>query len=101
MVSPQQVPEYYQLGNLFVSASTSETQGLTYIEALASGLPALCRQDPCLTGVIRDGVNGWQFRDGAEFRTASSAMRSCAKNCPKTQRKLPGRSFPPRPLPPG
>lgn len=70
MVSPQQVPEYYQLGDLFVSASTSETQGLTYIEALASGLPALCRQDPCLTGVIRDGVNGWQFRDGAEFRTA-------------------------------
>ena len=70
MVSPQQVPEYYQLGDLFVSASTSETQGLTYIEALASGLPALCRQDPCLTGVIRDGINGWQFRNGAEFHTA-------------------------------
>ena len=69
MVAPEQVPAYYRAGDLFVSASSSETQGLTYIEALASGLPALCRQDPCLTGVIRDGVNGWQFRDGAEFRT--------------------------------
>lgn len=68
MVSPQDVPDYYHLGNLFVSASTSETQGLTYIEALASGLPALCQHDPCLTGVIEDGINGWQFRDPVEFR---------------------------------
>lgn len=68
MVSPQEVSDYYHLGNLFVSASTSETQGLTYIEALASGLPALCQHDPCLTGVIEDGVNGWQFRDPVEFR---------------------------------
>ncbi len=68
MVSPQEVPDYYHLGNLFVSASTSETQGLTYLEALSSGLPALCRYDPCLTGVIEDGINGWQFRDSVEFR---------------------------------
>lgn len=70
MVPPALVSEYYHLGDLFVSASSSETQGLTYIEALASGLPALCRRDPCLAGVILDGVNGWQFRDGAEFHTA-------------------------------
>lgn len=69
MVSPQEVSDYYHLGDLFVSASTSETQGLTYIEALASGLPALCQQDPCLTAVIEDGVNGWQFRDPVEFRS--------------------------------
>lgn len=70
MVPPAAVSEYYHLGDLFVSASSSETQGLTYIEALASGLPALCRRDPCLAGVILDGVNGWQFRDGAEFHMA-------------------------------
>jgi 1,2-diacylglycerol 3-alpha-glucosyltransferase len=67
MVKPAQVTDYYRLGDLFVSASTSETQGLTYIEALASGLPALCRKDACLAGVIEDGVNGWQFRNGREF----------------------------------
>mgnify|MGYP000047688602 CR=1 FL=1 len=68
MISPDQVAEYYQLGDLFLSASTSETQGLTYIEALSSGTPALCRADACLEGVIADGKNGWQYRDEADFR---------------------------------
>jgi len=67
MVPRQQVADYYRLGDLFVSASTSETQGLTYIEALASGLPALCRADPCLSGVILDDQNGWQYHSQPEF----------------------------------
>lgn len=74
MVPPEQVAQYYRLGDVFVSASNSETQGLTYIEALAAGVPALCRQDPCLAGVVVDGVNGWQFRDGAGFRTGVARL---------------------------
>ena len=69
MVPPQQVAEYYHLGDLFVSASTSETQGLTYIEALSSGLPALCRADECLEGVVENGKNGWQYESEEEFQT--------------------------------
>ena len=69
MVPPEQVGDWYQLGDLFVSASTSETQGLTYIEALAAGVPVLCRADPCLDGVIREGENGWQYHSTDEFRS--------------------------------
>ncbi len=69
MVPAEQVADWYQLGDLFVSASTSETQGLTYAEALAAGVPVLCRADPCLLGVVRDGENGWQYHDEEEFRT--------------------------------
>lgn len=76
MVPPQQVAEWYQLGDLFVSASSSETQGLTYVEALAAGVPALCRADPCLDGVIRDGENGWQFRDFSDFMKKLDAFRA-------------------------
>lgn len=67
MVSPQKVASYYQLGDVFVSASNSETQGLTYMEALANGIPALCRKDPCLDKVIEDGINGWQYASFDEF----------------------------------
>src|SRR5699024_2693187 len=60
-VPPSQATAYYRLADVFVSASRSETQGLTYIEALACGLPALCRRDPSLHEVIIDGVNGGQY----------------------------------------
>ena len=67
MVNPHEIHLYYKMGDIFVNASNSETQGLTYIEALASGLPALCRKDPCLKNVIKDGVNGWQYETFEEF----------------------------------
>lgn len=68
MICSQEVSSYYQLGDLFVSASNSETQGLTYIEALANGIPALCRKDQCLENVIVDGVNGWEYQSFEQFR---------------------------------
>ncbi len=67
MVPPTEVQNYYQLGDIFVSASTSETQGLTYIEAAANGLPLVCRQDPCLDDVIEEGVNGYEYTASDEF----------------------------------
>lgn len=70
MIPPEDVPGYYHLADVFVSASTSETQGLTYVEALACGLPSVCRKDSALTEVIFNGVNGWQFETEAEFTDA-------------------------------
>ncbi len=67
MVPPSQVQNYYQLGDVFVSASTSETQGLTYIEAAANGLPLLCRQDDCLADVLQEGENGYEYTSAQEF----------------------------------
>lgn len=67
MVAPEEVHTYYQLGDVFVSASTSETQGLTYVEAAANGLPLLCRKDPCLDGVLIEGKNGWEYEAEEEF----------------------------------
>jgi 1,2-diacylglycerol 3-alpha-glucosyltransferase len=58
---------YYQIGDIFISASQSETQGITYIEALASGLPVVAKADKCLEGVVQNNVNGYTFHDGEEF----------------------------------
>lgn len=68
MISPEEVGRYYQLGDVFVCASNSETQGITYIEALASGVPALCRKDDCLNQVVTDGYNGFQYDSYAYFK---------------------------------
>lgn len=67
MVEPQEVWKYYALADFFTSASTSETQGLTYIEALSSGLLLLCRKDDCLDGVIIPGENGYMFENESEY----------------------------------
>ena len=62
-----EIGRYYLLGDVFVSASQSETQGLTYIEAMAAGLPVVAKQDPCLDDVLKDGVNGYAFTNQEEF----------------------------------
>ncbi len=54
----EQIDRYYAMGDVFVSASQTETQGLTYVEAMASGLCVCAVNDECLRGVIEDGVSG-------------------------------------------
>ena len=74
MVEPGSVQEYYQIADLFVSASTSETQGLTFVEAAANGLPLLCREDPCLQEVLQKGINGYTYTDQDGFLAALAAI---------------------------
>ncbi|WP_270526863.1 glycosyltransferase [Longibaculum muris] len=57
----EKVPSFYHVSHLFVSASITETQGLTFIEAMASGIPVLARYDKNLEGVVIDGRNGYFF----------------------------------------
>ncbi len=60
----ERIDQYYAMGDVFVSASHSETQGLTYVEAMASGLCVCAVNDPCLEGVIEAGVSGVLTEDG-------------------------------------
>lgn len=67
MIDPNDVAKYYHLADLFVNFSMTETQGLTYYEALASGVPLIVKYDDNLEGVIIDGVNGFSFNDNNDF----------------------------------
>ena len=60
---------YYQLGDCFINASKSETQGLTYTEALSAGLPVVVRYDTNLDGLITDGENGLFYNEMSEFNS--------------------------------
>jgi 1,2-diacylglycerol 3-alpha-glucosyltransferase len=59
--SQDAVPSYYHISDIFVSASITETQGLTFIEAMASGVPVIARRDKNLLEVVNDGYNGFFF----------------------------------------
>lgn len=62
-----QVPDYYRAADFFVSASLSETQGMTFVEAMASGLPLLARKDTVLEELLIDGKTGWYFTDAEDL----------------------------------
>lgn len=74
MLGREEVASAYNAADVFVSASVSETQGLTYIEALSSGLPLLCRDDEVLDGVLYNGINGMRYRTADEFREAARRL---------------------------
>ena len=50
------------ISNMFISASLSETQGLTYIEAMASSIPVIARYDDQLEDVIDDGKMAFSLK---------------------------------------
>lgn len=64
---PKDAPYYYALGNVFASASLTETQGLTYMEAMAARLFVLARYDHNLLDVIKEGTTGHFFETPEEM----------------------------------
>ena len=57
----------YQLGDVFVSASVTETQGLTFAEAMAAQLPVIAQEDESIAGLIRNDYNGLLFHNQEEL----------------------------------
>ena len=66
-VENDEVPYYYACADCFVSASLTETQGMTFIEALACGLPVFARPDEVLEDLVFENESGFLFDTGKEF----------------------------------
>ena len=61
------MPVYYQLANFFATASKTETQGLTVIEAMAAGITPVCIHDEAFLTAITDNLNGFIFDNIDEY----------------------------------
>lgn len=61
------MPVYYQLANFFATASKTETQGLTVIEAMAAGITPVCIHDEAFLTSITDNLNGFIFDNMDEY----------------------------------
>ena len=66
-VGALEVPFYYHLADIYTSASITETQGLTFMEAMAAGNIVLARFDYNLTGTIIHEKTGFFFNDDDSF----------------------------------
>ena len=64
----EKVPYYYHLADLFLTASHTETQGLTVIEAMASSVPPICIDDESFRNTVVDGLNGRIFNTEEECK---------------------------------
>ncbi len=65
-----EVPKYYNLGDVFVNASITETQGLTFVEAMAGGVPIVAKYAPNLSEFIHNNENGILVRKNSDFKNA-------------------------------
>lgn len=75
-VLPQDIGAYYHIGEIFVSASISETQGLTFMEAMAAERVLLCRFDEGLVNVIHDNESGFFFNSEWDFGEKITLIRN-------------------------
>jgi len=62
-VASHEVVNYYKAADYLISASTSETQGLTFPEALAAGTPIIGHANPYLSTLVTDPMFGRLFHD--------------------------------------
>ncbi|MGF2688534.1 glycosyltransferase [Marinobacter sp. DUT-3] len=59
-VPPEDMATWYRLGDAFLFASKSETQGMVILEAMAAGLPVVAVRSSGIEDVVRDGFNGFK-----------------------------------------
>ncbi len=72
---PREVARCYLAADLFVFASTSETQGMVLIEAMAGGCPVVAVRASGVHDVVKDGYNGLMTAESTEsWSKAVSAL---------------------------
>ena len=61
------IPKYYQIADVFATASKSETQGLTVIEAMSASVPVVAIEDDSFKEIIVPDLNGYLFKNKKQY----------------------------------
>ena len=71
----EELPPYYGICKFYVTASLSDTNSISMLEAMAFGLPVLQRLDHLNEDQVQEGKNGFVFNSQAEFQQKLSQLR--------------------------
>ena len=78
-VSQGELPRYYRLAQLYISASHSDGSSISLLEAMACGRPALVSDIPGNREWVTPGENGWWFKDGNAQALAEALLMAVEK----------------------
>ena len=67
-VAWEDMPIYYHIANIFTTASKTETQGLTIIEAMAANTIPVCMRDEAFQSMVTEDLNGLFFETEKEYQ---------------------------------
>ena len=70
----ESVQIYYQIMNVYVTFSTTETQGLTVLEAMASSIPVIAIKDDSFIDAVKDKKNGFVFKTDNDYLKAVNEL---------------------------
>ena len=84
-IAHDQLPPYIAICDLYVTASLSDTNSISMKEGMAAGLPVLQLYDELNADQIKEGVNGFVFRDAQEL---AAKMRHIRKLSPEDRASL-------------
>ncbi|MDA3790415.1 MAG: glycosyltransferase [Desulfobacula sp.] len=65
-MAPHEVIRCYLAADIFVFASTSETQGMVLLEAMAGGCPVVAVRASGVYDVVKDGYNGFKVLESTD-----------------------------------
>ena len=72
----EDLPDWYQSADLYLSASYSDGSSVSLLESLACGLPVLVSDIPGNREWITPGEHGWLFKSGDENDLAEGILNS-------------------------
>ena len=81
------IPAYYRLADVFATASQTETQGLTVIEAMAASVAPICIDDESFRNTVIDGLNGRIFKTQSEYEKIVLELYKDKKKLDQLQRQ--------------
>ncbi len=73
-VTHTDLPNFYKMSDLYISASRTDGSSISLLEALASGRPVIVSDIPGNREWVEPGINGWWFEDGDEEDLARTIL---------------------------